>query len=31
MKVLDFSEFSDEGINCGGLETALVSEGLEFW
>ena len=30
MTVLDFSEFSDESINCGGLETALVSEGLEF-
>ena len=27
----DFSGFSDEGINCGDLETALVSEGLEFW
>ena len=24
MKVLNFSEFSDEGINCGGLETALI-------
>ena len=30
MKVLDFSEFSNKGINCSGLETALVSEGLEF-
>ena len=30
MKVLDFSELSDEGKNCDGLETALVSEGLEF-
>ena len=30
-KVLDFSEFLGEGINCGSLETALVSKGLEFW
>ena len=30
MKVLDFSGFSDEDTNCGSLETALVSEGLEF-
>ena len=30
MKVLDFSGFSDEGINCGGLETVLVLEGLDF-
>ena len=28
MKVLDFSGFLDKGINCGGLETALVSEGV---
>ena len=30
-KVLDFSGFLDEGINCGDLETILVSKGLEFW
>ena len=30
-RFIDFSGFLDEGINCGGLETALVSEWLEFW
>ena len=31
MKVLDFSGFLDEVINCSCLQTALVLERLEFW
>ena len=30
MKVLNILGFSNEGINCGNLKTALVSAGLEF-